>query len=306
MYAWTPEATPPPSRATRRSVAMPTEAFTGILSILGQEPHDAVVLEAAAHLAPAGQSWRAVLPVPLPEHVPCPWGESPVRALAMDHLARRGEAEAHLQSLRRSMSRLHAKASCERVDCSERQLRETVLRTARGAGCVVTGVPREGGPMQPVAARWFADLLIQSGRPALVVPRGASLGAYPHRALVAWSDTPESARALREALRWLPQGCQLRVVTVAGAGQSRAVCESMAGASALVRHLENHHRSVRFDVLDAQGQAPEDVLIEEAHAMSAQVLVMGAYGHSRAAEHVFGGVTRALLHRSRAPLLLAH
>jgi len=297
-----------PSRfRTRKQAAdASADAFNGIVSILGQEPHDAAVLEAAAHFAPHGEEWRALLPVPLPEHVPCPWGESPVRALAIDHLARRGDAEAHLESLRRSLSRLHAKATCERADCTERQLVDSVLRLVRGAGCVVTGVPLEAAPMQPVATRWFTHLLLRSGRPTLALPRGATLARRPRRVLVAWSDTPESARALHEALRWLPSGCALRIVTVAGAGHARDVYESTTGASALAGHLASHDTMATFDVLDGQGRPPEDVLLDEARTTSADLIVMGCYGHSHAAEYVFGGVTRALLHRSRVPLLLAH
>ena len=229
-----------------------------------------------------------------------------MRALALDHLARRGDAEAHLESLRRSLSRLHAKATCERADCPERQLVDSVLRLARGAGCVVTGVPLEAASMQPVAARWFTHLLLRSGRPSLVVPRGAALARRPRRVLVAWSDTPQAARALHEALRWLPSGCALRIVTVAGAGHARAVCESTNGASALAGHLASHDTMATFEVLDGQGRPPEEVLLDEVRAASADLIVMGCYGHSRAAEYVFGGVTRALLHRSRVPLLLAH
>ncbi|WP_413626391.1 universal stress protein [Luteibacter sp. Lutesp34] len=293
-------------RTSKQAADASSHAFNGIVSILAQEPHDAAVLEAAAHFAPYGEEWRALLPVPLPEHVPCPWGESPVRALAIDHLARRGDAEAHLESLRRSLSRLHAKATCERADCTERQLVDSVLRLVRGAGCVVTGVPLEAAPMQPVAKRWFTHLLLRSGRPTLALPRGATLARRPRRVLVAWSDTPESARALHEALRWLPSGSALRIVTVAGAGHARDVYESTTGASALAGHLASHDTMATFDVLDGQGRPPEDVLLDEARTTSADLIVMGCYGHSHAAEYIFGGVTQALLRRSRVPLLLAH
>ncbi|NID14608.1 universal stress protein [Luteibacter yeojuensis] len=291
---------------TSRPAGAPVDAFTGVLSLLGQDPHDAVVLEAAAHLVPGTTRWRALLPVPLPEHVPCPWGESPLSALATDHLARRTDAEAHLESLRRSMARLHTHVECERAECPERQLAASVLRHARGAGLVVAGVPTDGGPAQPMAASWFVPLLIRGGRPVVVVPRGASLARRPRQVLVAWSDTAEAARALHEALRWLPKDCRLRVVTATDAREARVVSESMLGASSLIAHLERHERTASFEVLDRRGVPVEDALLGEARDMSADLVVMGAYGHSRAAEYVFGGVTRALLHRSRVPLLLAH
>lgn len=285
---------------------MPPVDSMGVLAVLGQEPHDADVLEAASAFAPVGVRWQALLPVPLPERVPCPWGELPEAALAVDHQARRGGAEAHLGMMRRSLLRLHAEAECGSFECADKRLEASVQYRARLAGLIVTGVPPEMDGEMPVAARWFARLLTESGRPTLVVPRRAALTQPPRRALVAWSDTPQASRALHEALLWLPAACTLRIVLAMGAGETRAVRESAAGAVALIAHIQRHHRTATFEVVDSQGRPPEDVLLDEVRLMAADMIVMGAYGHARSLEFVFGGVTLNLLHRSRVPLFMAH
>lgn len=276
--------------------------FDGLMALLGQEPHDGPVVEAATSMALGAGAWRAWLPLPLPRRVPCPWGVLPEDALAQDHEARRADAEAHLGMLRRSLARMQARSICSTGECTDARLESTVVQRARLAGLIVTGVPPEVDGEMPLAARWFARVLTETGRPLLVVPRHASLSKPPMRALVAWSDTPASTRALHDALRWLPPSCTLRIVTVLSAPSS----QTAASAEALSAHVKRHRRVVHVDLLDASNRPPEDVLLEEAFRMGAEVIVMGAYGHRRGLELIVGGTTLTMLHRSRLPLFMAH
>lgn len=288
----------------------PVEAVAGgfmeVLAVLGQVSQDVEVLEAASAIAPPGRRWRAVLPVPLPQRVPCRWGEAPERALALDYQARREDAEAHRAMMCRTLLRLRADADCEVTECANARLEDNVLSQARRAGLIVAGMPSALNGQMPMTARWFTSLLTHGGRPALVLPDHATLAQAPRQALVAWSDTPQASRALHEALQWLPTACTLRLVMAIGAGDSRGDCESAAGAAALLAHVQRHGRTATFEMIDAHGRPPEDVLLEAAHAMAADLVVMGAYGHAHALEFVFGGTTLNLLHRSQVPLFVAH
>jgi nucleotide-binding universal stress UspA family protein len=74
----------------------------------------------------------------------------------------------------------------------------------------------------------------------------------------------------------------------------------------LAAHLARHGVIAEVRNLDGLGRAPERALCDEVMAVDADALVIGAYGHSRAQEFVFGGVTRELLSMAPGPLLLAH
>lgn len=285
----------------------PTEdVLTRVLAILGQEPHDGEVVEATSAFTHSGTPWRAMLPVPLPTRVHCPWGITPADALADDHKARRADAQDHLIMLRREAAHIHTKVTWWAAECADKHLEEAVLEPARMAGLIVAGVPPEDTGETPVSARWFVRLLTESGRPVLVIPRRASLAHPPRQALVAWRDTPESARALHEALRWLPMACTLRIVMAVGAGETHTAGATAENASLLLAHVQRHGRSATFEIIDRQGRPPEDALLDEVARTNPDLVVMGAYGHTHSMEFVFGGVTVNMLHRSRVPLLMAH
>lgn len=282
------------------------DAMGRMLVVLGQEPHDGEVIDTASAFAQAGIPWHAMLPVPLPARVHCPWGVSAEDALTEDHEARRNDAQAHLAMLRRQAQRVHAAVTCESAECADDRLEVAVLKRSRMAGLLVTAAPPEDDVEMPLSSRWFIRLLTESGRPVLVVPRRASLDHPPRLALVAWRDTPQAARALHEALRWLPIACTLRIVVASDPGETRTACVGSDGAIDLLAHVQRHGRAATFEVVDSQGRPPEDVLLDEVSRLDADLIVMGAYGHSHALEFAFGGVTFNLMHRSRVPLFMAH
>lgn len=150
----------------------------------------------------------------------------------------------------------------------------------------------------------FNDFLFKSGRPVLLTP---SLPARPfawERIIIGWNAKTEAIRAVVAALPFLQSARQVLVATVdakptmSGHGQ--------APGHDLALYLSRH--GVRSEVrnLDGLGGVESEALLQAAVGFDADLVVLGAYGRSRANEFLFGGVTRDLLRRDTPPLLLAH
>jgi nucleotide-binding universal stress UspA family protein len=82
--------------------------------------------------------------------------------------------------------------------------------------------------------------------------------------------------------------------------------ESKASGDALAKNLAHHGVRVDLEIVNVDGRAMGDALLHYVATHGGDLLVMGAYGHSRLRETVFGGTTRSLLERSPTPILLAH
>ncbi|WP_170843686.1 universal stress protein [Luteibacter sp. UNCMF331Sha3.1] len=280
--------------------------FGTLLSLLTGRPSDAEVLETAAAMAPVGARWQAILPVPMPERVACQWGEAPDHALAVDHAVRREDATTHLATMRRKVQGMVANAGCDVGESPARTLPDSLLGVARRARLVVMAAPCVVPPEAPSTASWFSRILMQSGRPSLVLPPGARLRAAPSRALVCWSAAPQATRALHDAMHALPPQCHFHLVSVVGSSGARADAVSAASLAPAAVHVRRHGRDADVELVDSQGGPPEETLLRIATEIAADIIVMGAYGHPRYVEFVFGGTTQALLQRSRTALFMAH
>jgi nucleotide-binding universal stress UspA family protein len=154
------------------------------------------------------------------------------------------------------------------------------------------------------ARRMLAEhVLFKSGRPLLFVPGPARERAW-ERAMIAWNAKPEAMRAVTAALPLLQAAKEVVVVTVDA--RPSATGHSEAPGRELAAHLA--HRDVKVEVrnVDGLGRPDTQTLLEEAASFNADVLVLGAYGHTRAQELLFGGVTRDLLAHAPLPLFMAH
>lgn len=177
---------------------------------------------------------------------------------------------------------------------------ELVIQEARAADLIVCA-PRHGEPFGFHTQADAGDVLMQSGRPVLVVPAGLSkLDAA--NVVVAWKDSRESRRALADALPFLKRARQVLVAEVCE-GDEAAGRERVGDvADYLARHGIKAQVTVRAPV---RGSAAE-ALLEIAEAQDAGLIVAGGYGHARLREWIFGGVTRELLASANRAVLLSH
>jgi nucleotide-binding universal stress UspA family protein len=152
--------------------------------------------------------------------------------------------------------------------------------------------------------QWYAEAIIfGSGRPTLVVPEtAASRPIEPNRILVAWDFSRAAARAVADAIPILEKAREVRIVTVT----NEKTLPGKRSSTELAKNLSRHGIDVVIEELDAAGRPIGDVLAAQAAACKADVLVMGAYGHSRFREFILGGATRSILARPTLPVLLSH
>ncbi|MBP7136136.1 MAG: universal stress protein [Sphingomonadaceae bacterium] len=156
-----------------------------------------------------------------------------------------------------------------------------------------------GDKPQGIAHALVGDVVMGASTPVLLVPDTAKAFDATGAAVVAWNGSFEAGHALRAALPLLASAGNVHIVSVSE-GRDHAF-PSLAASEYLARH------GIVSELHERRGDSGEvgTLLIETAKQLKAQYLVMGAYGHSRAREYLFGGVTRNLLNDSPFPLLLA-
>lgn len=147
-------------------------------------------------------------------------------------------------------------------------------------------------------------VLMNSGRPVLVVPPDWSPKAGMRRLFVAWNAGREAARALGDAAPFLSDAASITVGTIdarptySGHGEAPGVD--------IATHLARHGFAVDLKNLDSLGADKGASIVAAAQSVGADLIILGGYGHSRMRQAIFGGVTRTLVETSPVPLLLSH
>ncbi|RZN11360.1 universal stress protein UspA [Bradyrhizobium genosp. SA-3] len=178
-----------------------------------------------------------------------------------------------------------------------------VLEQARCADIVISG------GQSPAFSDAFAlasakDLVMQAGRPLLVVPDNANWLDL-RSVLVAWKDTPEARRAVVDALPMLRKARDVTIVEIPEQGDNRSVV--MAGVSDVAAWLARHGVTATARVSEAaRNETAAAQLDKVAGDVGAGLIVAGAYGHSRFRELILGGVTQYLVTQSARSVLLSH
>ena len=178
----------------------------------------------------------------------------------------------------------------------------TVALHARYADLTVIGQPNRDEPQDADAV--LVTTVMTSGRPVLAVPFAGEFPTIGERVLVAWNAGREAARALNDALPLLVGAKQ---VTVLAINPQRGVAgHGDVPAADISLHLARHGLKAEAAHTVARDIADGEALLSYAADIGADLIVAGAYGHSRARELVFGGVTRTLIQEMTAPVLLSH
>lgn len=178
-------------------------------------------------------------------------------------------------------------------------LPEVVADHARLHDLVVAGVDRAG----LLSERGMAEhLVFEAGRPVVIVPADYRGPVRFERVTVAWDNSRVAARALGDAMPLLRLARQVDIVSV---GDEKQIDASI-DASVLVEALGRRGVAARFEQIDPAGARIGDALRQHALQRGADLLVMGAFGHSRLRQFVLGGATRSVLDEPLLPVLLSH
>jgi len=180
---------------------------------------------------------------------------------------------------------------------------EIAARNARYADLNLIGQPHDSA-QETLLTKVFEGVLLDSGRPAVMVPKDWSDGAFGNRIMIAWSPCKEASRAVADAMPFIEVAESVHVAMVDPEPGEDAHGEE-PGAD-LAAALAGHRVSVTVDALPRAGHSVAGRLLTHAAECGANLIVMGGYGHWRLRESLFGGATRDMVRQSGVPLLLAH
>lgn len=186
---------------------------------------------------------------------------------------------------------------------AEGMLAETITLHARYADLVVIGQDDPEASL-PGTVGLAGDVLFGAGRPVLVVPYAGRFATVGRRVLVGWNASREAARAVNDALP-LIAGAETATVLAANPAKGLGGHGEEPGAD-IALHLARHGVKATVEHRLAPDVPDADLLLNHASDMSADLLVVGAYGHSRLREFVLGGVTRTLMKQMTVPVLMSH
>jgi nucleotide-binding universal stress UspA family protein len=179
---------------------------------------------------------------------------------------------------------------------------EAICHAARWCDLVVAKRPVLN-PDAPVGWGTVSRTVFGAGVPVVVVPETAKVGELGARVLIAWNHSREATRAIRGALPFLKLAQQ--VVVLDGAEQQILVGARHLPQLDLRAYFARHGVQAEFRDFAVRSDYGAAIL-DNAHKMQADLIVMGAWGHSRITELVLGGATRHLFQFSDLPLFVAH
>jgi nucleotide-binding universal stress UspA family protein len=145
-------------------------------------------------------------------------------------------------------------------------------------------------------------VLFESGRPVIFVPYIQKAGLQLDRVMVCWDGSRAATRAVADSMPFLEKAKQVEIVIVASkAGKS----DEVPGAD-LGQHLARHGLKVDVKRITSPDIDVTSTVLSYAADSSADLIVMGGYGHSRLREFILGGVTRGILETMTVPVLMSH
>ena len=185
-------------------------------------------------------------------------------------------------------------------NCLTSQAPELLVKYARLRDLTI--VPQPDGDYLD---QWYAESIIfGSGRPTLVLPQSPDgIDAFALDSVaVAWDFSRSAARAVADALPLLEAAKHVFILTV----KNEKKIETERSGVELSKYLAHHGVNVVLDVVDAAGRDIGAAIEDHAKSRSANLLVMGAFAHSRLRDFVLGGATRSILSRPPLPVMLSY
>lgn len=278
-----------------RDIVVPITATAG----------DMDALKAAIDLATDQGAHLSVLEMlSLPVPATGAWGFMPDAAMSEVYDRLRAKAQANVAQLRAKLETQPISSQVGTVEAVFVEASRLAGHCAHTADLVVVAGAAAGDAEAKITHAYFASLLLESGRPVLVVPPHCEIPLPPRHVVLAWRPSREAARALHDALPLLVSADTVDVVMVNTAG-SEPEDGGLPGPD-IVAHLARHGIAANRVVHEPHGKSVGSVLLHHADRVQAQLIVAGGYGHSRLREWAMGGVTRELLNSATLPVLYSH
>lgn len=177
----------------------------------------------------------------------------------------------------------------------------------RCSDLVVVGQLDPDEPLPAVRAGFPEYVVMNSGRPTLIVPHSRQFDSIGKRIVIAWDNGIEAARAVAGALPLLQHADAVQIVTFHDKPKPGTRAAGTKPGRELMQHLARH--GIRAEIAAhtlAAGIDNGEALLAHANDFRADLMVMGGYGHSRFREVLLGGVTQTVLNGMTIPTLMAH
>jgi len=278
-----------------------------VLVHLDGSPRDEERLQHAEAIASIWQSHVTGLftnPTPdIPLIAPMDGGAAAAEIIVSLNEESKGAGDVLQKNLADRMARFSVPNEIRRLDGTPGVLSNEIVTEARWADLLVMSRPygTDGSERWDAA---FEAVLFEGGRGVLLVPPGHRPADAIRRVLVCWRNTREAARAVAEAAPFLEKATKVTILTVdpdQGTGTGRT-----EPAADIAKHISRFGAPVEVSIAHSQGRDIGEVILDQARRVSADLIVMGGYGHSRAREWILGGATRNTLSTSEIPILMAH
>lgn len=174
---------------------------------------------------------------------------------------------------------------------------------ARFADLTVVSLSPDGLRDRLVGAGVAEEIVLSSGAPVLLIPEGTEISELGKRILIGWNGSREATRAVHDSMAFLKGADEVTLLTVEAGPVLDA--PAMDGGD-MVRHLSHHGIDASIRQSLVSGTEVGDVILSRAADTGADMIVMGAYGHSRLRELALGGATRRVMTRAKIPVLMSH
>jgi nucleotide-binding universal stress UspA family protein len=175
-------------------------------------------------------------------------------------------------------------------------------RAARHADLTILGQPRDGDPLIGQYAL-VERCIFASGRPVIIVPASTDNPSLTGTIVAAWDGSAEAARAINDALTFLKPASRVVLVVGVMSGQDD---EQAPQTDDMMAHLKRHGVTAEALRVKAGEGDVGRLLLATAKDLGADLMVMGAFHHSRWREFILGGVTLTVLEEAAIPLFMAH
>jgi nucleotide-binding universal stress UspA family protein len=205
-------------------------------------------------------------------------------------------------AVRERLGRSDISWGAEAIVAQSASVTSVVARRARFADLVV--LPKPYGPDLPADAPIIVEAAMFQGQaPVIVLADGAAPDLAPKKVVIAWNESSEAMTAIRRAM---PLLVKAEIVSVCMVAPERHGSGTSDPGAELSKMLSRHGANVEVCLLPQTLPRVSEVIARHMEDIDADMLVMGAYGHSRFREAILGGATRNMLEHARVPVFMAH
>ncbi|MES2098765.1 MAG: universal stress protein [Pseudomonadota bacterium] len=278
--------------------------FKSLLVLLGDEPHCIARTQAAIRLAQRLDCHLVGLaPTGLLDLAAVPGS-----AAAFSEFAARARDALRDQAGRvadrfRNDCRTAGLASYDAI-VDEADSARSLLRHAHCSDLTLLTQADPDAPGYRAASELVETVVLHSARPTLILPNAGHFEQLGTRALIAWDESREAARAVADALPLLRRATEVHLATwPEGDGAERQLLQAQLDAAR--GWLARHGIDAQVQLERATGSIA-DALLARAAESRCDLIVMGAWGHARWAERLLGGATHGLLRSMAVPVLMSH